>query len=333
MAWENVEIPDLHFSKFNGDYWFAGQHDFSEISDAYNIYGDFYQNSANTDEYHTLYTTTLISTQAFKYPYTWNNWKYGLRIFFTGHSELNINTSGSISPQDGGNYIYYFAQIDRTAEDVRMGFAYRPFDGNTNKIYLFTWLNGMSYANRHIIYQLLVNSIPPTYHWYSVSSISGNGKITSLSQIASASINGGEPVTSASASAFDSLVASSKLSALASGKTEETPIVYSDDENYLAIKDNGDNTCNLRFYLEGQSLLKIQNASQNAYLSILEDDTNQVVKPSIIYKSGNTYSYNTESPSLDTMENLYNWLHIQTRKKENKTGRWSTSFTFSRVEE
>ena len=96
---------------------------------------------------------------------------------------------------------------------------------------------------------------------------------------------------------------------------------------------NEDITCNLRFYLNNQSLLIIQNANQNAYLSILEDVDNKVAKPSIIYNNGNSYSYNTESPSEDTMKNLYRWLHIQTRKKENRTGRWSTSFTFSRVEE
>ena len=191
---------------------------------------------------------------------------------------------------------------------------------------------GSSSTERNL-YNWLIQAIPITYQWQSVSSISGKNGILLLSTIKSDAINSGDPVSGASASAFDSLESTSKLSTLANGKTEETPIVYSDDENYMAIKDNGDNTCDLRFYLEGQSLLKIQNASQNAYLSMLEDDTNQVVKPSIIYKSGNTYSYNTESPSSDTMENLYNWLHIQTRKKENKTGRWSTSFTFSRVEE
>ena len=50
--------------------------------------------------------------------------------------------------------------------------------------------------------------IPPiTYTWQSVAGVSGKGQTYSLSQIATASINNGESVTGASASAFTSLTA------------------------------------------------------------------------------------------------------------------------------
>ena len=199
------------------------------------------------------------------------------------------------------------------------------------------WDNGYTsfgYNNINIYNAILSATIPPiTYTWQSVAGVSGKAGIFALSRIKASSINGGDPVTGADANAFDALVTATKLSTLANGKIEEVPIIYSDDENYIAIKDNEDSTCNLRFYLNNQSLLKIQNANQNAYLSILEDIDNKVAKPSIIYKNGNTYSYNTESPSEDTMKNLYRWLHIQTRKKENRTGRWLTSFGYSRVDD
>lgn len=249
-----------------------------------------------------------------------------------GQFIYNGSVGGSIAFSGSGyNRTDILMMVDEVNERCAIyEICYRANDG-LSFIFVLTSNNTQEH-NAYLLY--LLGNVPPiVYTWQSVPSISGKNGISLLSIIKSSAINGGDAVSGASADAFDSLESTSKLSTLASGKTEETPVIYSDDENYLAIKNNGDNTCDLRFYLEGQSLLKIQNASQNAYLSILEDDTNQVVKPSIIYKSGNTYSYNTESPSSDTMENLYNWLHIQTRKKENKTGRWSTSFSFSRVEE
>lgn len=53
-----------------------------------------------------------------------------------------------------------------------------------------------------------------TYTWQSVAGVSGKGQTYNLSQIASASINNGESVTGASASAFTSLSDSTKVSAL-----------------------------------------------------------------------------------------------------------------------
>ena len=49
--------------------------------------------------------------------------------------------------------------------------------------------------------------LPPTYHWVSVPSVSGKNGILSLAQIASGSINDGEPVSDAAATAFSDLPA------------------------------------------------------------------------------------------------------------------------------
>ena len=69
-----------------------------------------------------------------------------------------------------------------------------------------TWIGG--FVNSENAYNWIkANEAPPTYTWQSVAGVSGKGQTYSLSQIASASINNGESVTGASASAFTSLTA------------------------------------------------------------------------------------------------------------------------------
>lgn len=43
-------------------------------------------------------------------------------------------------------------------------------------------------------------------------------------------------------------------------------------------------------------------------VSFLKDDTALVAKPSFIYKNGNTYDYNQESPTEAQMQDIYTWL-------------------------
>ena len=124
----------------------------------------------------------------------------------------------------------------------------------------------------------------PTYTWQSVPSVSGKNGISLLSIIKSSAINSGDAVTGASADAFDRLEESTKISALIQGISEETPIIYSDDVNYMSITPTANNTCTLKFYLHGNVIYTLTDVNINAYLSFLIDEANGIMKPSIIYE-------------------------------------------------
>lgn len=124
----------------------------------------------------------------------------------------------------------------------------------------------------------------PPYTWQSVPSISGKNGISLLSIIKNSAINSGDAVSGASADAFDRLEETTKISTLIQGITEETPIIYSDDVNYMSITPTANNTCTLKFYLHGSVIYTLTDVSINAYLSFLIDETNGIMKPSIIYE-------------------------------------------------
>ena len=134
------------------------------------------------------------------------------------------------------------------------------------------------------IYQAIIGAEQPAYNWQSVPSISGKNGISLLSIIKSSAINSGDAVTGASADAFDRLEESTKISALIQGISEETPIIYSDDVNYMSITPTANNTCTLKFYLHGNVIYTLTDVNINAYLSFLIDEANGIMKPSIIYE-------------------------------------------------
>ena len=105
-----------------------------------------------------------------------------------------------------------------------------------------------------------------------------------LSIIKSSAINSGDAVSGATADAFDRLEETTKISTLIQGISEETPIIYSDDVNYMSITPTANNTCTLKFYLHGSVIYTLTDVSINAYLSFLIDETNGIMKPSIIYE-------------------------------------------------
>lgn len=127
--------------------------------------------------------------------------------------------------------------------------------------------------------------LTPLYNnWQSVPSIRGKNGISLLSIIKSSAINSGDAVSRATADAFDRLEETTKISTLIQGISEETPIIYSDDVNYMSITPTANNTCTLKFYLHGNVIYTLTNVSVNAYLSFLIDETNGIMKPSIIYE-------------------------------------------------
>ena len=81
--------------------------------------------------------------------------------------------------------------------------VYCDYNASLNAIY-----------NSSIIYQVIKGLMAPTYNWQSVPSVSGKLGTFNLSKIKEESINGGEAVSGASASAFDNLENSTKLSTL-----------------------------------------------------------------------------------------------------------------------
>lgn len=152
-----------------------------------------------------------------------------------------------------------------------------------------------SYNTERNLYNWLIQAIPITYQWQSVPSISGKNGILQLSQIKSAELNGGDPVSGASGSVIERLIEQTKLSTLAQGLSEETPVVYSDDVNYMSLTPTANSTCTLKFYLDGNVIYSLTGVSLNAYLQLLKDETNEVMKPSIIYKSGvDTYLFHPD---------------------------------------
>lgn len=74
---------------------------------------------------------------------------------------------------------------------------------------------------RQNLYTVIKDAIRPPYNWESVISISGNDNTYILSQIASASINDGDPVTGAGSSAFSVLNNDSKVDVLVQNALEE----------------------------------------------------------------------------------------------------------------
>lgn len=70
---------------------------------------------------------------------------------------------------------------------------------------VYCGLMGTSAEIQQEMYELISGSQIPTYNWVSVPSVTGKNGTISLAQIASDSINDGEPVSGAAATAFSSL--------------------------------------------------------------------------------------------------------------------------------
>lgn len=143
-------------------------------------------------------------------------------------------------------------------------------------------MNSQSVAEEYMNY--ISTPAQPPYTWQSVPSISGKNGISLLSIIKSSAINSGDAVSGASEDVFDRLEETTKISTLIQGISEETPIIYSDDVNYMSITPTANNTCTLKFYLHGSVIYTLTNVNINAYLSFLIDETNGIMKPSIIYE-------------------------------------------------
>lgn len=122
--------------------------------------------------------------------------------------------------------------------------------------------------------------------WETVPSVRGKLGTQHLSKVKADALNNGESVTGASGSVIDTLAETTKLSTLAQGLSAETPVLYTDDVNYMSLTPTANNTCTLKFYLDNSVIYTLTGVSTNAYLQFIKDAANEVMKPSIIYKAG-----------------------------------------------
>lgn len=172
-----------------------------------------------------------------------------------------------------------FICVDSNTQHACLGVIY-PTSGIVRYYDTDAWYNDLKdYA------------IPPiTYTWQSVAGVSGRLGNQILSKVNANYINGGNPVSNATGDKFDVLSESTKLSNLAAGLSAETPVLYTDDVNYMSLTPTANNTCTLKFYLDGSVVYSLTGVSTNAYLQFLKDTGNEIMKPSIIYKTNGTES-------------------------------------------
>ena len=134
--------------------------------------------------------------------------------------------------------------------------------------------------------------------WETVPSVTGKLGTQVLSRVKADELNNGNPVSNASSSVIQSLSESTKLANLAQGLSAETPILYTDDVNYMSLTPTANNTCTLKFYLDNSLIYTLTGVSTNTYLQFLKDDAGEVEKPSLIYKSGSdTYLFHPDFSS------------------------------------
>lgn len=94
----------------------------------------------------------------------------------------------------------------------------------------------------------------------------------------------------------------------------ETDIMWSGESNKLTVQ-VASNQIVFKMYTGASEIYSFTSPIgsaptdvENIYVSFIVDETNQVAKPSFIYYSGSTYSYNQESPTDAEMGDIYTWL-------------------------
>jgi len=233
--------------------------------------GYLYQNRQITSEDPMTILPVAVGTGEFtEFGKIGNDFK--CTFTFSDSSTIGVSGGGQPTSNNAQSFAVLFF-VDEEAEELVIGRLWRS---NYAAFSNFTFNSEKAKK----AYQEFWLGIKPTqYTWHSVPSIGSH----SLSVINDDYINDGEEVTDAPSTNFDLLEENTKLSALAEGHSSEFPVIES-SAGKMTIKDNGNGTCDLRFYLVDKPFLKIAGASKNAYLSILHDTENQVAKPSIIYE-------------------------------------------------
>ena len=255
---------------------------------------------------------TLIATEYFSWycEYTtdggqsWNTQQ-------SGSSNLNENGLYAANWNAGYNNDYYYYNANDVMFEITDNYINLPI------------------FNTESEYQDYIMSVaPPAYIWTSVPAISGKMGILSLATIPEEYINNGEAVTGADPSHVN-LVDSAKWSSLLSGRDYLEIIVNSYYDEFLEedILTDGFNIGYAGSYATGEAGFTYHYgeadaeggdttfaiSNNNAWLSILKDDENEVAKFSIIFVDGSsptTVSYNTTSANWTEAQMHALWLLI-----------------------
>ena len=213
MAWENCYISEkqgeyLKTASLPSAPWNKTLHDPSYFSTLNGALNDFHQ-----------WLTDGIMINANEVIYEDETWK-----LYTTSSDIYLSKNGAnyaVLSNFFANSTYarrtFWACVDRENQKGVIGFGKVYYSqSNYNFVFIKSFVSVGSQPSDvyQQIYNFLTSAEIPTYTWQSVAGVSGKGQTYSLSQIASASINNGESVTGASASAFTSLSDSTKVSAL-----------------------------------------------------------------------------------------------------------------------
>lgn len=221
MGWENIDLPNCNLGSVlsNFDYWFTTSRQNGTQNSPYNDLEYFptsttfriedYNGVADGDYY--LYGDSSCGLLVRK-----NSNKINLYLIqnnVVSEYFFESVTSYSYSTQYP-RQVSVIIGIDRDREVGTVFVYYRYYQPS-----IWDWQYAETCASGQLVehndvYLWAINALPQTYNWQSVPSISGKNGILNLSQIASASINDGEAVSGASASAFDILESSSRIDAL-----------------------------------------------------------------------------------------------------------------------
>ena len=169
-----------------------------------------FQNSFSKD----IITIRLVNIGDGRYNATYENVNLDtIGNIFSGlvASEQNYKGSGTFYFNSQGVNCKFISGYN-AFDDGYFYWGETPFNSLTTA--LETIYDRFANITLYVDGELWVKGGTPTYTWASVPSISGKNGFLNLSQIASASINDGEAVSGASASAFDSLESSSRIDAL-----------------------------------------------------------------------------------------------------------------------
>lgn len=159
---------------------------------------------------------------------------------------------------------------------------------------------------------------PITYTWSSVPSISGKNGILRLTQLNSTT--DGNPVNNGTASDFYAQPDQANIMSLYPNVIYGTEkiVAYSGNKNELTIKwtDSTHFTMKFNIYMENGIYsisfdYTLPSASVIPKLMILIDLTgeNPLMRPSMVFKNGDVYSYNIEEVADGTAHMLYTWFY------------------------
>lgn len=262
---------------------------------------DLFDKCTSSGSWYTMLETDIMRVDAYCADKSeWNGCMNSIRFIDKRIGPSSIAYSAGINNLRHCYLALGFDDDTQTAYWLLAGqFYYR--DGSWSEISI-TYKGAFPSNIRQQMYELISGSQIPIFNWQSLSSISGKLGTFNLSTIKDEFINDGNAISGASASNFNSLETSTKLSTLLSN------YIYTDWVNYVSISDTGNDTCELKFYLNYSCIYTLSEVSTNAYFSMLVDEELEVAKPSIIYENNGSYSYNQEEPTDTEMENLYKWL-------------------------